>query len=190
MRSVLSQASGTDPRKGASGTDSTAKRAWKKENSSLLRASAVGKSSRLSSLTQSSVPTTVQSNTTINTDSEKRNESASGVGKSSQQSLPQGTTGQEPVVEAVECTSTTRDEKRAVYNLTVEKSHLYYAGGFLVHNCDAASQALNRLIYFSGELAPPPIDIETEMRFRAEEIAFNDPKTLFDPYRQNGWVAS
>ena len=53
---------------------------------------------------------------------------------------------------------------------------------------DACSQALNRLIYFSGELAPPPIDTETEMRFRAEEIAFNDPKTLFDPYRQNGWV--
>ena len=94
----------------------------------------------------------------------------------------------EPVVEAVGCTSTTSAEKRAVYNLTVEKSHLYYAGGFLVHNCDAASQALNRLIYFSGELAPPPIDDETELRFKAEEIAFNDPNVLFDPYRQQGWA--
>ena len=55
---------------------------------------------------------------------------------------------------------------------------------------DACSQALNRLIYFSGELAPPPIDDEVELRFRAAEIAFNDPDTLFDPYRANGWVAS
>ena len=53
---------------------------------------------------------------------------------------------------------------------------------------DSASQALNRLIYFSGELAPPPIDDETELRFRAAEIAFNDPKILFNPYGDNGWL--
>lgn len=54
---------------------------------------------------------------------------------------------------------------------------------------DACSQALNRLIYFSGELAPPPISDETELRFRAAEIAFNDPDTLFDPYnKKNGWI--
>ena len=188
MRSGRLPVSGIDPKKDASGIGSTGESAWRNEKSTLSSASTVGKSSQQSSPTQSSAPITARSNMTINTDSEKRNESASGAGKSSQQSLPRGTTGQEPVVEAVECTSTTRDEKRAVYNLTVEKSHLYYAGGFLVHNCDAASQALNRLIYFSGELAPPPIDDETELRFKAEEIAFNDPNVLFDPYRQQGWA--
>ena len=53
---------------------------------------------------------------------------------------------------------------------------------------DACSQALNRLIYFSGDVIGPPQESETELRFRAAEIAFNDPKILFDPYRQNGWV--
>lgn len=52
---------------------------------------------------------------------------------------------------------------------------------------DAASQALNRLIYFSGELAPPPEDEEKERFFRQEQVAFNDPQTLFDPYKENGW---
>lgn len=53
---------------------------------------------------------------------------------------------------------------------------------------DSCSQALNRLIYFSGELAPPPVDDETELRFRAAEVAFNDPDVLFNPYKENGWV--
>lgn len=33
----------------------------------------------------------------------------------------------------------------AVYNITVEKDHVYYAHGLLVSNCDAMSQALRRL---------------------------------------------
>lgn len=32
-----------------------------------------------------------------------------------------------------------------VYNLTVEDCHLFYANGFLVHNCDATTQALRYL---------------------------------------------
>lgn len=54
---------------------------------------------------------------------------------------------------------------------------------------DAASQALNRLIYFSGEIAPPAADDDTELTFRSEVIRFNDPNVLFDPYRQNGWIS-
>lgn len=54
---------------------------------------------------------------------------------------------------------------------------------------DACSQALNRLIYFSGDVIGPPQESETELRFRAAEVAFNDPEVLFDPYNQkNGWI--
>ena len=193
LRNILTRydrlpASGIGLKKGASGTDSTGETAWSNEKFSRSPVSTAEKSSQQRTVTQSSVPTTARSCMTTTTDSEKRSESASGVEKSLLQSSLPDTMGREPVVEAVRCTSTTSAEKRAVYNLTVEKSHLYYAGGFLVHNCDAASQALNRLIYFSGELAPPPIDDETELRFKAEEIAFNDPHVLFDPYRQQGWA--
>lgn len=193
LRNILTRydllpASGIGLKKGASGTDSTGETAWSNEKFSRSPASTAEKSSQQRTVTQSSAPITARSCMTTTTDSEKRSESASGVEKSLLQSSLPDTMGREPVVEAVRCTSTTSAEKRAVYNLTVEKSHLYYAGGFLVHNCDAASQALNRLIYFSGELAPPPIDDETELRFKAEEIAFNDPNVLFDPYRQQGWA--
>lgn len=39
---------------------------------------------------------------------------------------------------------------RPVFNLTVEQNHLYYAGGFLMHNCDSSSQALSYLLYSTG----------------------------------------
>jgi predicted phage terminase large subunit-like protein len=55
---------------------------------------------------------------------------------------------------------------------------------------DAASQALNRLIYFSGDILAPLEPDETEKRLRLAEISFNDPDVLFDPYRENGWVSS
>ena len=53
---------------------------------------------------------------------------------------------------------------------------------------DACSQALNRLIYFSGDLLAPVADTEVEQRLRAAETAFNDPDKLFDPYGANGWI--
>ena len=46
---------------------------------------------------------------------------------------------------------------------------------------DAATQALNRLIFAGGAL-PPPRDERRERRERREERAFNDPGVLFDPY--------
>ena len=58
---------------------------------------------------------------------------------------------QKPVVGNAE-ESSSGNAKEKVYNLTVEKDHLYYAGGFLVSNCDAMSQALTRLIYHAAEL--------------------------------------
>ena len=57
-----------------------------------------------------------------------------------------------PVAEsAVVNTNGNERKKEKVYNITVEKDHLFYAGGFLVSNCDAMTQALNRLIYNSSE---------------------------------------
>jgi hypothetical protein len=47
----------------------------------------------------------------------------------------------------------------AVYNLTVEGSHCYYANGILTHNCDAATQALMR--FRQGGFLSHPDDYET-----------------------------
>lgn len=49
---------------------------------------------------------------------------------------------------------------------------------------DAATQALNRLIFAGGAL-PPPRDERRERRERREERALNDPDVLFDPYDVN-----
>lgn len=80
----------------------------------------------------------------------------------------------------------TREEMEPWVNDFVDQFSAFPSGA---HDdmVDAASQALNRLIYFSGELAPPPEDEEKERVFRAEQVAFNDPNTLFDPYKENGW---
>lgn len=40
--------------------------------------------------------------------------------------------------------------KVPVFNLTIEKEHVFYANGFLVHNCDAMSQALHDLQVHKG----------------------------------------
>ena len=55
-----------------------------------------------------------------------------------------------------------------VYNLTVEGCHLYYAGGILVHNCDACSQALNWMLFTSGQYALP----ESTSQKRLEEAVY------------------
>lgn len=46
---------------------------------------------------------------------------------------------------------------------------------------DAASQALTRMMFSSGDVTEPVIP-EDEMRYRREESQFNDPKVLFNPY--------
>ena len=189
MRSARWPVLGTSQKKDESGTESTAKSAWRNESWLPVYANTAVKSSKPNSPTPSSAPTTAPSSMITTSEQRKRLESVSIVEKSSRQSQRREETEREPAVEAAGCGSTIKGEEKLVFNLETEKSHLYYAGGFLVHNCDAASQALNRLIYFSGELAPPPIDDEVELRFRAAEIAFNDPDTLFDPYStKNGWI--
>ena len=46
---------------------------------------------------------------------------------------------------------------------------------------DAASQALTRMMFSSGDIAAPVIS-EDEALYRREEAQFNDPGTLFNPY--------
>lgn len=52
---------------------------------------------------------------------------------------------------------------------------------------DAASQALQRLIYASGTIDKTPVP-EYEQRQQKAEAAFNDPDILFDPYgEKHSW---
>lgn len=52
---------------------------------------------------------------------------------------------------------------------------------------DAASQALNRLIYYSGEYELPEIPVYEQLA-RKEEQDFNNPDILFDPYGEKDMV--
>lgn len=74
--------------------------------------------------------------------------------------------------------------KRPVYNLTVAENHLFYAGGFLVHNCDSTSQALTYMLYSSGEVvgALPPSEEETPPIMDADWL---DGDRCYDVY--GGW---
>ena len=101
---------------------------------------------------QSFAPTTVHRNGVTEIAADTKNESVLSADLNLKQKSRTGIKA-EPAklaVEAVKESSTGRIEK--VYNLTVEKDHLFYAGGFLVSNCDAMSQGLNRLIYNSATL--------------------------------------
>jgi len=51
-----------------------------------------------------------------------------------------------PAVENVEVHWQNKTDLRPVYNLTVDKDHLYYANGLLVSNCDSMSMALSRFM--------------------------------------------
>ena len=54
---------------------------------------------------------------------------------------------------------------------------------------DAASQCLNRMIFSSGIVPPKEAPVE-ERYVRKEESEFNNPDTLFDPYKESeGWFS-
>lgn len=57
---------------------------------------------------------------------------------------------QPSVVDRVEENSDICDRKVPVFNLQIEEAHVFYANGFLVHNCDAMTQALNDLHLHTG----------------------------------------
>lgn len=53
---------------------------------------------------------------------------------------------------------------------------------------DAASQALQRMIYAPGDISAPVYN-EAEEQMQKVEEAFNDPSKLFNPYGENEWTA-
>lgn len=72
--------------------------------------------------------------------------------------------------------------KRPVYNLTVAENHLFYAGGFLVHNCDSATQALAYLLYSSGEVAGLPGPGDDNMVLPALDESYLNSELCYDVY--------
>lgn len=75
---------------------------------------------------------------------------------------------------------------RPVYNLTVHQNHLYYAGGFLVHNCDSSSQALSYLLYSNGTtgVIADAKQLRLEESLEQEKEAFLS-EGIYDVYGQN-----
>ena len=49
------------------------------------------------------------------------------------------------------------DRKEKVFNLTIEGSHLFFANGVLVHNCDAMTQALSYYRNKAGFMLTPEL---------------------------------
>lgn len=79
--------------------------------------------------------------------------SARYAGKSSSLCEPMGTQKAKNAAQPIAHISTAHGSagvKVPVYNLTVDRAHVFYANGILVHNCDAASQALNYMLYSTG----------------------------------------
>jgi len=54
-------------------------------------------------------------------------------------------------------------EKRAVYNLTVEDEHEYFANGVLVHNCDTGADCFDELA--TPDMAPAPQSTTVKKRY-------------------------
>ena len=114
---------------------------------------------------QNTVRTTVKSNMPTKQRRTQKHENVSSVARNLKrlftiQTLAKGKKAHRHAAEVVEENSYTETGKKKVYNITVEKDHLFYAGGFLVSNCDSTSQALNHMIYSKSELkSKTPVDI-------------------------------
>jgi len=48
------------------------------------------------------------------------------------------------------------NERKPVYNLTIEDSHNYFANGILVHNCDETRYWAMRVFYGIAKVGPKP----------------------------------
>jgi predicted phage terminase large subunit-like protein len=143
-RFVPWQANGTEARRGELGIGNTpTQSSW----SQRLRrfASCVARSFLQKTNMLNFAVTTAKSSTGTITQRLK-SEFARGAGESSRRMLDTGAV-QTPVAVPVQgfCENRSDAKRKKVFNLTVEDCHLFYANGFLVHNCDATTQALRYL---------------------------------------------
>lgn len=144
---------GTVLLKDLNGTVSTLRRVSVSESQNSVFASFAEKSLNQPAQQKSgSARTTARSNGTTWRRPGPRPASVKSAEPSSKQNLLQETPqAEQPVVTLAEQSCENADAARPVFNLTVEQNHLYYAGGFLVHNCDSSSQALSYLLYSNGD---------------------------------------
>jgi hypothetical protein len=137
---------GTEPKKGMNGINGIGNVVLAKSRQSHTRVSFAGNTINPSIMPPAFAPTIA----TLNGDIGAKNSHSQPNVLFAEQSLrlpePIGIQmEQKPVAEDARANSTGRIER--TYNLTVDKDHVYYAHGLLVSNCDAMSQALNRLIH-------------------------------------------
>lgn len=136
---------GTKAKKGTNGMFNMLKRRFKTFRANNTLALCAESSSIQGFTTQDSARITAKKSTDTSKVSDTKNGNVSFAEKNLRQKSQADTQkGAKRVHDLAERNSPHATEKIKVYNLTVEKDHLYYANGFLVANC---SQALARLIW-------------------------------------------
>ena len=144
---------GTGAKRGEDGTRSTLKELLK--TSSRLRSSAKSatKSFRASDPMLGFARTDVENDGGESTEGLSTLQPAQYVEKNSRpQNINRHLPKEKRAQKHVQTNSITEIEKRKVYNLTVEKDHVYYADGLLVSNCDATTgiaETINMNIAYS-----------------------------------------
>lgn len=145
-RFEMSLMRGTEARKGGRGTENTHEQSSWSQRLRLF-ASAVARCFLPKRKVQNSALAPARQKISIVDMSERRSGFANGAGESLKQLLRMAEMVPAHVVEPAASVSPMQKGRRVetVYNLTVEDCHLFYANGFLVHNCDATTQALRYL---------------------------------------------
>lgn len=141
-----SQKHGTLVKKVLNGTKDIVKNHWVKLKQKNTLVNNAEKNSYRSIINHDSVRTTAILNGDINTKEKQLKENVSSVEKNLKPKSPivKGQ-ARKHVAGVVEESSIGNANVQKVYNITVDIDHCYYANGLLVSNCDAMTQALNRM---------------------------------------------
>ena len=170
IRSASLPQIGIGAKKAGNGTENTFLRASERLNRENMPASSVGRSSWQRTEKQNSVQETAARNMGIGTKQQRKNGYVRYAGERSSHLAAHTGKAEERAATHAERSSAS---KCPVYNLTVDGIHFYYANGFLVHNCDSSSQALQYLLRTSGAFEPVKRN-EWEIAQEQEERAFLD----------------
>jgi hypothetical protein len=183
MKSVPLLLRGISPKKAANGIASTEESAWKRDRWWNALVFSAEQPSKQRTNTPSSAPTTAASSTITETNSASRSASVQSAEQSLKRKSDQANTAEKLAASPAKANCCGQESERLpVYNLTVAKSHLYYANGILVHNCDAASQALNWMLFAHGHIAlPDPVNTRDRNLLMREQELFLNPG-IYDVY--------